>query len=113
MAMDLSVLQEFDPVKEGKLEGPIWWTTGWDQVAKQSTVLGSFTSPLCLHIYISRPTSLLSCPCHPGPLQEFKVGKAPGLHPVEMAARIAKFQVAMEPTSTAPSGPPMHTGEVS
>ena len=32
-------------------------------------------------------------PCHPA-LQEFKVGQAPGLHPVEMAARIAKFQVA-------------------
>ena len=25
--------------------------------------------------------------------QEFKVGKAPGLHPVEMLARIAKFEV--------------------
>ena len=25
--------------------------------------------------------------------QEFKLGKAPGLHPVEMLARIAKFEV--------------------
>ena len=25
--------------------------------------------------------------------QEFRVGKAPGLHPVEMLARIAKFEV--------------------
>ena len=28
--------------------------------------------------------------------QEFKVGKAPGLHPVEMLARIAKFEVRPE-----------------
>ena len=29
--------------------------------------------------------------------QEFKVGKAPGLHPVEMLARIAKFEVRSQP----------------
>ena len=29
--------------------------------------------------------------------QEFKVGKAPGLHPVEMLARIAKFEVRSRP----------------
>ena len=29
--------------------------------------------------------------------QEFKLGKAPGLHPVEMLARIAKFEVRSQP----------------
>ena len=61
---------QWDPVRQGGLHGPHFSTAGWGW-----TALGPF--------------SILNLRWD----QEFRVGKAPGLHPVEMLARIAKFEV--------------------
>ena len=64
--------QQWDPVKQGGLHGPHFSTAGCDK-------------PLLVPFFYS--TLYLRWD------QEFKLGKAPGLHPVEMLARIAKFEV--------------------
>ena len=65
---------QWDPVRQGGLQGPHFSTAGWDHRPDCT---------FCPFFYFVRLRWD----------QEFRVGKAPGLHPVEMLARIAKFEV--------------------